>query len=223
MYRKISIAIILTLFIVFATNGLVIQKETSEIPLGDQLVRFHVIANSNHPNDQTVKNQVRDSVIEYLDQKLSTQIDVAEAIIEINGSIPEIKNIAEERLLELGIEQPIVVTLGKTMFPTRRYGSITFPAGEYQSLRVVLGEGQGQNWWCVLFPPLCFVDIAHGVTNEVVESKLAEVMGKESLTALKGEEMVIEIEFSSKIAEILRDSSTRFAKYLQIAMGNNAN
>jgi stage II sporulation protein R len=211
--RKRSIAMV-TLSILLILTITYVVNAREDIPLGEKLIRFHVIANSNSLQDQLVKNQVRDTLVEYLKLELNNLTNTKEAYEDIEDKLPLIKDITEYNLKEMGIYQEVNVTLGKTVFPTRRYGNITFPAGEYQSLRVVLGEGQGKNWWCILFPPLCFVDISHGIATNELEERLTEVIGKEEVQKLTSRN--IEIELSSKFAEIFKESSARFARYFQM-------
>ena len=119
--------------------------------LSSKLVRLHVIAVSDDESEQELKLEVRDRVIEYLAPKLESAEDTSAARDIIADSLDGI------RLAALGASdgREVTVTLGQENYPTREYESFTLPAGAYESLRVVLGEGEGQNWWCVVFPPLC--------------------------------------------------------------------
>ena len=119
--------------------------------LSSSLVRLHVIAASDEPEEQELKLRVRDSVLEYLTPLLdgSESSEDAQSVISKNlGSIQQ----AASRCAE---GRRVRVTLGSEYYPTREYESFTLPAGQYRSLRVILGEGKGHNWWCVVFPPLC--------------------------------------------------------------------
>ena len=126
----------------------------------DNLIRFHVIAHSDLPEDQALKLAVRDAVLEELRPLLakSREARAGEALIE--QSRERLEQVVNSRLAAAGVPYRARVEIGAFDFPTRSYLGGVLPAGRYKALRVVLGEGGGQNWWCVLFPPLCFVDIA---------------------------------------------------------------
>lgn len=126
----------------------------------NRLIRFHVIANSDRQRDQDVKYRVRDALIAFLRPKLEKVTSYEEARRILLNNRSEIARIAHETLREAGLDNSVDVMIGRFTFPARAYGGVVLPAGEYEAVRVVLGEGKGANWWCVLFPPLCFVDIA---------------------------------------------------------------
>lgn len=126
----------------------------------NRLIRFHVIANSDRQRDQDVKYRVRDALIAFLRPKLEKVTSYEEARRTLLNNRSEIARIARETLREAGLDNSVNVMIGRFTFPARAYGGVVLPAGEYEAVRVVLGEGKGANWWCVLFPPLCFVDIA---------------------------------------------------------------
>ena len=132
-------------------------------PFKDEIIRFHVRANSDLEEDQTLKLKVRDEILEVMDRKFENVSTLDESRIVIENSMSEIKAIAEEVIQNNEKNYPVEVFLGMDNFPIRRYGNMIFPQGEYETLLVTIGDGQGQNWWCVMFPPLCFVDITHSV------------------------------------------------------------
>lgn len=136
----------------------------------DVLIRFHVIANSDSQNDQSLKLKVKDSVINYLYPLLKNaeSLDSARNIILQNQS--QILSLSEKVIKEQGYSYTAKVDLTKDNFPDKSYGKITLPAGEYEALKIVIGKGEGKNWWCVMFPPLCFIDVTEG-TVEDEESK----------------------------------------------------
>ena len=118
--------------------------------LAERMVRLHVIAASDSAADQTAKLAVRDAVLERLAPALETAADAAEARENLTAALPSLEALAEEVAAV-----PARAALSREVYPTRRYGSFGLPAGEYVSLRIVLGEGEGHNWWCVVYPPLC--------------------------------------------------------------------
>lgn len=119
--------------------------------ISDSLVRLHVVAASDEAEEQELKLRVRDSVLAYLTPRLEGTADAAEARDRIRTELPGIRAAAEAAAEGLAVS----VSLSREYYPTRDYGSFALPAGQYESLRVVLGEGEGHNWWCVVFPPLC--------------------------------------------------------------------
>ena len=119
--------------------------------LSREVVRLHVIAVSDEAEEQALKLRVRDAVLRYLEPELAGLSDAARAHERLAALLPEIR----EAALQASEGRSVSVTLGRERYPTRRYASFALPAGSYDSLRVVLGEGQGRNWWCVVFPPLC--------------------------------------------------------------------
>ena len=137
--------------------------------LNDEVIRPHVVANSDSQEDQDIKLQVRDAVNDYLGELLANVTSVEEAKAYIQESLPKIQKVANEVLIRCGVEPDAVVTFCKETFGTRLYDTFRLPAGLYEALRITIGEGEGQNWWCVAFPTLCvpatsegFEDVAAG-------------------------------------------------------------
>lgn len=137
--------------------------------LREELIRLHVVANSNSEADQAVKLQVRDAVMESLRTAMTDISDMAQAKAYLQENLPKIQTIANAALEQAGFDTNAVVTLCKEAFDKRVYDTFTLPAGIYESLRITIGEGEGKNWWCVVFPSLCipatgdgFEDVAAG-------------------------------------------------------------
>lgn len=123
--------------------------------LRQDVLRLHVIANSNSANDQQIKLQIRDEILKETGDWFESASGKENAEIKIEENIQIVESVALRKLQELGINQGVSVTIGKSFFDTRVYGDLTMPAGWYDAVRVVIGEGNGKNWWCVLYPPLC--------------------------------------------------------------------
>lgn len=140
-----------------------------------ELIRLHVIANSDSETDQAVKLAVRDALVEYLGPKLRAAADVNAARMIVAENRQALQAIAATLLSEHGMDYGAHVELGEFEFPMRTYGALVLPAGRYEAVRVVLGNGSGRNWWCVLFPPLCFID---GTTNAVAASAMQDSTGE---------------------------------------------
>ena len=129
--------------------------------LSAKLIRLHVVANSDSPEDQRQKLQVRDAVL---------QVTEGLSKSELQEALPEIEYAAKACLAELGAAQPVSVTMGTERFPTRLYDSFALPAGVYRTLRVTIGEGAGHNWWCVAFPSICFRATAEELEDAAVSA-----------------------------------------------------
>ena len=128
-----------------------------EADIYENVMRLHVVANSDSEEDQALKLKVRDTVLSVVSdmcEKNECQ-SIEEACKAVEGHIDEIKVAAEKKIAAEGYSYPICVTLGEENYPTRNYETLAFPGGEYISLQVKIGKGEGKNWWCVLFPPLC--------------------------------------------------------------------
>lgn len=123
----------------------------------NKVIRLHVIANSDSPADQVLKMRVKDEVVNYLRQELGDARDVDEASRTARKCLPQVQRVAEAAVSANGYHYPVKVCMGTFAFPTKCYGDLVFPQGDYTAVRVVIGEGRGKNWWCVLFPPLCLV------------------------------------------------------------------
>jgi stage II sporulation protein R len=154
----LSIGTILSLYIpkneVTASEAVVIPKEA---------IRLRILANSDLEADQAIKRLVRDEVNENIALWVQDLTSLDDARNLIQAKLPEIQKIAEEVVLREGSNQTVNVEFGKVQFPTKLYGQFLYPAGEYEAILITLGEGTGANWWCVLFPPLCFLDFSNGV------------------------------------------------------------
>ncbi|NLC76520.1 MAG: stage II sporulation protein R [Clostridia bacterium] len=184
--RKTVGGLVLVALLLLVAGQLVHSRESEIAYNPDNLVRLHVIANSDLEADQQLKYEVRDIILEELEGDFGQSRSVAEAETMINSRLPAIQQVAESYLKEKGKEVPVRVEYGTFPFPVKAYGSLILPAGEYKAIRVVLGSGQGANWWCVVFPPLCFVDITQSQPDEAsVEEVLRSLRsdGDNSATA----------------------------------------
>ncbi|MBS4212580.1 stage II sporulation protein R [Neobacillus rhizophilus] len=146
------------------------QKESIVIP--GEAIRLRILANSDFEEDQAIKRKVRDAVNAQITLWVQDLTSMEEARKVIKGHLPEIQGIAEKVVSESGSDQSVNVEFGKVQFPTKLYGQFLYPAGKYQAVLITLGAGEGANWWCVLYPPLCFLDFSNGVAvSEGFEEK----------------------------------------------------
>jgi len=145
-------------------------KSTNEEALAqrpDQMIRFHVLANSDSDEDQALKRAVRDAILKEVAPQLAVSQSLEESRKIVNQIRPDMEAIALEEIQAWNKNYTVHTDYGNFSFPTKSYGTLVLPAGQYEALRVVIGEGQGSNWWCVLFPALCFVDIEHSTAVQV--------------------------------------------------------
>lgn len=145
-------ALLIALLVSFAWGT---WADRTQQQLSDKVLRLHVLANSDSEADQALKRKVRDSVLETASAILADCPDRETAEQRLSAALPEIEDAARARIAAEGGKQTVTAELRPTVFPTREYEDFALPAGEYLALRVVLGEGEGHNWWCVVFPPLC--------------------------------------------------------------------
>jgi stage II sporulation protein R len=134
--------------------------DDSSIPA--QSIRLRILANSDTAEDQAMKRLVRDAVIAQMNKWVKQPDGIEEARRIVREELPALQTVVGRELVARGYDYPFQVELGNVPFPTKMYGNRVYPAGDYEALRITLGRGDGQNWWCVLFPPLCFVDAVSG-------------------------------------------------------------
>ncbi len=166
-----------------AANFISENKISDNVSIEDisgKLIRFHVIANSDSEKDQNLKLKVRDKVLEYVQPLLKDSKNIEESREILNRENEKVLEIAREVIKENGYDYSVESTLDKENFPVKTYGNITLPQGEYEAYRIIIGTGEGQNWWCVMFPPICFVDITKGeVAYEETEEEMKKVLDDE--------------------------------------------
>lgn len=181
--------------------------------LADNLIRLHVIANSNSQEDQALKLSVRDTVLQYMNAKLKDSKDIEETKHIINQNMDKILDIANFEIDKHGRSYKVQGMLGIYPFPTKVYGDVTLPAGYYQALRLVIGKGEGTNWWCVLFPPLCFIDATHGKVADSVKQNLKRKLTSEeySIITSADNDADIPVRIRFKIVEFFQESRIKFS------------
>jgi len=215
MINKIKIRLsilILSLIAVISTMTVSISGEVKKISTASEdyknkLIRFHVIANSDSEEDQNLKLKVRDAVIDYLQPKLAASNSIDESEKIIISEYDELENISKNIILENGYEYDVNVGIDYSQFPTKQYSNVVLPAGEYKALRIIIGEGSGKNWWCVMFPPLCFVDEEKGLIDKDTDEKLREVLTEEEyeLITQSNKKQVNRVQVKFKIVEVLQN------------------
>lgn len=171
--------------------------------IADSVFRLHVIANSDSDEDQNLKYIVRDKVIEYM-SSISQNASSKEEVIKIaKANLSEIQAIASQTIRDNGYTYSVNVEVGNFSFPSKRYGDITLPPGYYDALRIKIGKAEGQNWWCVMFPPLCFVDVTSGVVPDESKEIMKENLSKEEFDLISKNSNEVKVKF--KIVEVLQN------------------
>ncbi len=189
--KKILTILAVSTFMLFLLVGYSTSVNSN---LSSNMVRLHVIANSDSNEDQSLKLKVRDAILSHSRSNF-TKKD------EVKGELQSYKEIAEKVIAENGYSYDVEVEYGNFKFPTKEYNNLRLPAGNYDAVRIKIGSAEGQNWWCVMFPPLCFVD---GTTDtSFAEEKLHSSLGKESAKLItKADDSMLPFEIKFKIVEV---------------------
>jgi stage II sporulation protein R len=198
-HTKLALIYILLLFI-GANLSITLKPVTAEITetnepvvIPDEAIRLRILANSNSPEDQELKKKVRNEVNKEITKWVEELTSIEAARTLIQNRLPEIEVIIERVLKEEEVNQTYTVDYGSSVkFPTKVYGSYVYPEGEYEAILITLGEGEGNNWWCVLFPPLCFLDFGNGEAVDGAK-EVKEAEGK--LVIVEEEEEEVEVKF----------------------------
>lgn len=147
--------------------------------IASKIIRFHVRANSDSDEDQALKLLVKDNVVAYLSEQMKAADSKEDSISYIEAHIDDIERIALETIASQGYNYTVSAYITTEYFPTKSYGDVTIPCGEYEAFRIDIGENNGKNWWCVLYPPLCFVQGSYGVATDESKTLLRNVLDED--------------------------------------------
>lgn len=204
---KVKMVTILTfLFFIYTTICAISYADYISTDIADSVFRLHVIANSDSDVDQNLKYTVRDNLLEYMNELCVNCSTKEEAISIAQQNIESFKQIALDTIKNEGFDYSVNVCIGNFEFPTKHYGDISLPAGYYDALRVEIGEAKGQNWWCVMFPPLCFTDVSSGIVPEESKEDLEETLTDEEFSIVSDNNS-FDIKVKFKILEILNNTA----------------
>lgn len=170
-----------------------VWSSASASALAGQVLRLHVVANSDTQEDQVLKLQVRDAVLEQADLLLEDVTDRGEAEAVLSQQLQALAEAGAAVVAGAGYDYPVTVSLEDCWFPTKVYDGFSLPAGTYRALRIVIGEGGGQNWWCVVFPPLCLASVTEEVASTAAQAGFSE--DQVSLITGQDGEYVIKFKF----------------------------
>ncbi len=209
---KMAIVLVFVSILAVSVFSVSYSDNVNEV-ISESLIRLHVIANSDSDSDQELKRDVRDRIMEFLKNKIDISKEVSQAELFIENNLDSIEAIAHDVLYEQGVICDVKAYYGIHPFPIKSYGDIKLPAGRYKSLKVILGKGEGSNWWCVIFPPLCFVDITHGTVPDYVKEDLKNMLTDEEydIIAEANSDADIPIRVRFKIVEFFQDTKIRFS------------
>ncbi len=205
--KRFFIVIILFSLFVFISALSYVNAVSEDI--SNSVFRLHVIANSDSGDDQSLKYKVRDKVIEYMNEIAKDCTSKAEVINLAYKYQDKFKQIAENVIRQNGYDYDVNIKIGNFEFPTKYYGDISLPAGYYDALRIEIGEAKGQNWWCVMFPPLCFVDVTSGIVPDESKKIMQDNLGDEEYRLISDNEST-DIKFKFSIVEFFKNIN--FAK-----------
>lgn len=202
--------IIFLLFIIYILFSITSYSNAVSNDISNNVFRLHVIANSDSEEDQNLKYKVRDSLISYMNS-ISQNISSKEAAIKIaNENKEEFYNIAKQVISDNGFDYDVNIEIGNFSFPTKTYGDIALPAGFYDALKVEIGEAVGQNWWCVMFPSLCFVDVSNGVVPKESKENLEMNLEYEDYNLISSDNIEYKVKF--KLVELFENAKIIMAK-----------
>lgn len=207
--KKVKYSVLLLfLFLVYTFVCAISYVDAVSNDLSSSVLRLHVIANSDSVEDQNLKYIVRDNVLAYMNELCSNVSTKEEAISIASSHLEDFKQVAQDTITSNGLDYSVSVELGNFDFPTKTYGDISLPSGFYDALRIKIGEASGQNWWCVMFPPLCFVDVSSGVVPDSSKEQMKSNLSDEEFSLISSDDM----DFKFKLVEFFQNLNILTAK-----------
>ncbi len=164
--------------------GKVTEGQQMQEDIARQVIRLHVVANSDSEEDQKLKLEVKEQIVGLLREELKEDSTVAMAQQTLRSHLEDVEETAKSYIQEKGYDYEVDARLGTCYFPVKQYGDMTFPAGEYKALKVNIGNHEGKNWWCVMYPTLCFVDSTYQIVPEESKEKLKQNLTDEEYESL---------------------------------------
>lgn len=188
-YPKVAalgIAVVMGLAVTFlaAYHTDMAAEAKAQREIADEVLRFHVLANSDSEEDQELKLMVRDTILHYMKSELPENADLAETEKWVKSHLEQMEDLGKQIVVDQGYEYGVRAELETCYFPKKSYGDMTFPSGNYRALRVSIGQADGHNWWCVLYPNLCFTDSVHAVVPEDEKEKIRAVLSEDDYEVL---------------------------------------
>lgn len=209
IYKILLLLSLLAIFVFFSAYSYVTAVSKN---ISDSVFRLHVIANSDSDEDQALKLKVRDKLLEYMNSLCANTSSKEDAMRIANEHIDDFSKIAKDVISENEYDYEVEISVGECDFPTKNYGDVSLPAGIYDALRVKIGSANGHNWWCVMFPPLCFVDVSSGVVPEDSKELLEDTMSDEEFDLITESDNNSEMNFKFKLVELFENFKLKLAR-----------
>ena len=209
IYKILLLLSLLAIFVFFSAYSYVTAVSKN---ISDSVFRLHVIANSDSDEDQALKLKVRDKLLEYMNSLCANTSSKEDAMRIANEHIDDFSKIAKDVISENGYDYDVEISVGECDFPTKNYGDVSLPAGIYDALRVKIGSANGHNWWCVMFPPLCFVDVSSGTVPEESKELLEDTMSDEEFDLITESDNNSEMNFKFKLVELFENFKLKLAR-----------
>lgn len=202
--------IIFILFITYILLSIFSYSNAVSSDISNSVFRLHVIANSDSKEDQDLKYLVRDELIKYMNTISENISSKEEAIRLVEENKEEFYTIAKKVISDNGFNYDVNIEIGNFSFPMKTYGDISLPAGFYDALKVEIGSALGQNWWCVMFPSLCFVDVSSGIVPNESKENLQDTMQEEDYNLISSDNIEYKLKF--KLVELFENAKIIMAK-----------
>jgi len=184
--KIIGISLIVGLLFAFSLAAYsYVYSHATQQDIADNVIRFHVRANSNSTADQALKDQVRIRVLAEFEEFLESSTSIDETRMTLAKKLYDIQSFAEYVVRAAGFDHKVTASISRLFFPTKFYGNMAFPPGEYEAVQIIIGEGAGSNWWCLMFPPLCYVDMT---STDSGREQLANTVSEESFRLITHQE-----------------------------------
>lgn len=207
---------VVTRFLLVILVICIVYSGSTQKEIADNVVRLHIVANSDSQADQAIKLKVRDAILEHMQTQYPNGATRDEAAQYLKNSLPQIRQIASDVLRENGSNAQVNTRYGVFSFPTKEYEDIALPAGMYEAVRVELGSAKGQNWWCVMFPPLCVADANSLKLDEQAMSQLRQGLGRANYNLITDitEKSNIPVKIKFRIVELVESSKIKLAEMI---------
>ena len=210
--KKVKIILILSILVFsYTTLCAISYAKNVSTSISDSVFRLHILANSDSEEDQNLKYIIRNKLLEYMNKICKNCTSKSEAILVAKQHLNNFREISLQTIRNEGYNYDVNVQIGNFDFPTKNYGDISLPAGYYDALRVEIGEAKGHNWWCVMFPPLCFVDISSGIVSDESKELIKNNLSEEEF-ALVSKNSSKDIKFKFKLLELFKNTGIITAK-----------
>lgn len=187
MKYKISLCIsalcFLTAFLIILSSRTA-GEEALASRIAPEILRFHILAESNRPHDQELKLGLKGVVLDYVHSHVPDSAGKEDMILWLNQNKAEIEAMSQDWLAAQGAPSPVTLEVTQDYFPAKAYGDMVFPCGSYDAVRITIGSGKGHNWWCVLYPSLCYTDSLHAIVPDSSKKKLSFLLDEDDYTAL---------------------------------------